>query len=465
MSRSPAILFGVLMSVADTKNELREALLAARIARVSPLPPEACRWILSETPLAVDDRLRLLTDLIDRIAAANPRPYPYLTVSALAASLPVFTLADRANDSVNLRNALHHVSGLLAISHLKVLIDEDWEVVSELARFEACHPHHFASDYLTVDFFRWMCELAECGMPPQSPGAKRSSSLDRQRPGLAQWSECFRQAEELLTAEVDSHELKAMFSGQQSNQYAAFMNLLERTRSSFHAENQFRVRTEEPRIDTPLGKESIEIKEPVNSRLAENLKTPTAKKLDKASSLQLMLASHSAIEGCFLSLDNDGLYEAIDELLVEARNEVVPLNVVVIRDLNENAESSVSQAVRPWFVTICDALADSMSDRVFSKILGVVSGELIYLQGGGDRLKIMPWIRAAMESCTAQLPDESVQGDEDTERSSNGLIAGIASVGRPGKSFRSQVLLQASLRCIEAASRQGAGSIKSIEVF
>jgi hypothetical protein len=77
----------------------------------------------------------------------------------------------------------------------------------------------------------------------------------------------------------------------------------------------------------------------------------------------------------------------------------------------------------------------------------------------------MPMIRLILDQTATLFANEVVSVDGELEAVPNGLVAGLASVGRANKSFRSLTLLQASLRCLEAAKRQGAGAIKSIEVF
>jgi hypothetical protein len=93
------------------------------------------------------------------------------------------------------------------------------------------------------------------------------------------------------------------------------------------------------------------------------------------------------------------------------------------------------------------------------------TGELIIVQLGGDRVKMMPWLRTVLENCEHPNSGQESIKDNAADQKNSGLVAGLASVERPNKSFRSEALVQAAKRCLEAARRQGANSIKSIDVY
>ena len=453
------------MAVAATTTELREAMLAQRIVRVQPLPAEVCQWIVSETPHSTADRVALLGNLVDRIAAANSNPYPYLTISSLAAILPFYESLDHAEQAQQLRRSLHSLCGLLAMTHLRVVIEEEWKVLAEAAQQHLWLPEYFAAEYLTVEFPCWTHELADRSLAMLAQRFGDAGGEPRFEYEHSDWERNFRIAEKLLGPD-GARQAPELCAHLGANQRSAFVALLERARTNMDSENRL---TSNKETSTTENRESKNDRIPLNSSLAESLRgSPTS--LPKLP----MAATHPAIEDYFSSTDHDQLRMALDGQLTDARNAGVPVNMVVINELKANdmppahkdAQLEIQNSKpRVWLEQVCNELMEPHDDREFARLYSIRSGELIFVQGGGDRLMLMPWIRSVLDGCSSSLGAEQVSIDGEAEKVPNGLVAGLASVGRPNKSFRSTALLQAAVRCLEAAKHQGAGSIKSIEVF
>jgi hypothetical protein len=454
------------MAVAATSTDLRESLIAQRIARVQPLPVDVCQWIASESPAAPQARVALLGELAERISAANPRPYPYLAICTIASTLPYYRTTSVEEQSQRLPHTLNTLCSLLALSQLRVVIEEEWKVLTEAAQQQAWLPTYFASEYLTVDFPMWCRELVDRSLALLGErGSSLESDLNPEYDG-SDWEKNFRDAELLLLSPGNSfgQELCLDLS---SNQRSALLALVERAKAAMCSEHRFELNRENPNGDKVVAKEEPRII--ANSALADSLRG-SSQALPKLPAS----ATHPAIEEYFPAFDDNELRLRLDSILNEARNLEVPVNLVVIRELKP-VESTAARIdgdlemqnspSRVWLEQVCNELSETHDECEFSKLLSVRSGELIYVQGGGDRLKLMPWIRTVLDGSAASLSNEMVSLDVDQGQAPNGLVAGLASVGRPNKSFRSTALLQAALRCLEAAQRQGAGAIKSIEVF
>jgi len=458
--------------VPATSIELRESLIAQRIARVQPLPAEACRWIAGEQPLAQQGRVSMIGNLVEHIAAGNSQPYPYLTICAVAYVLPFFRQAKLDRQHEQAAKSLHALCSLISLSHLRVVIEEEWKVLSEEAQHLAWKPAYFSSEYLTVDMSVWCRELASRSLTllgERSTITDRQSSFDGED---KQWESDFRTAERLLFLPENAKDKKYL-GALENSQRIALSVLLDRAKTAmsldFHLEATSEATSEDEEIVSE--EEATEGDDLEFTDERQNVKSSLSTQV-KVDSRPLS-ATHPAIEGYFDSLADNGLRDYLESLLSEARNLETPLNLVIIRELkasepssSKNSSSSKAKSVaRVWLERVCDGLDEPHEDSEFYKLVSVASGELIYVQAGGDRLKLMPMVRLILDQTAALLSSEVVSVDGESDGVPNGLVAGLASVGRVNKSFRSLTLLQASLRCLEAAKRQGAGAIKSIEVF
>jgi len=454
------------MAVAATSTDLRESLIAQRIARVQPLPVDVCQWIAHESPAAPQARVNLLGELVERISAANPRPYPYLAICTIASTLPYYRTTSVEEQSEQLPHTLNTLCSLLALSQLRVVIEEEWNVLTEAAQKQAWLPTYFASEYLTVDFPMWCRELVDRSIALLGERSSiQESDLNPEYDG-ADWEKSFREAELLLFSPANSIT-QDLCQDLGVNQRSALFALVERAKTAMCSEQRFELNKENPRSDNAAVKEEPRVI--ASSALSDSLRG-SSQALPKLPAS----ATHPAIEDYFPAFDDNELRLCLESVLNEARNLEVPVNLVVIRELKSVEATSVvnesnlemqNSLSRVWLEQVCNELNETHEECEFSKLLSIRSGELIYVQGGGDRLKLMPWIRTVLDGSAPLLSNEVVSIDADQGQTPNGLIAGLASVGRPNKSFRSTALLQAALRCLEAAQRQGAGAIKSIEVF
>lgn len=453
------------MAVAATSTDLRESLIAQRIARVQPLPVDVCQWVAHQSPSAPQARVALLGGLVERISAANPQPFPYLSICTLASVLPYYQASTIEEQGQVLPRTLDTLCGLLSISHLRVVIEEEWNVLTEAAQQQAWLPTYFASEYLTIDFPLWCRELVDRSVALLGEnGVGKATELECEDVAT-DWEKSFRDAEKLLFAKDESFS-QEFCKDLGTNQRSALLALIERACSAMSSENRFELYREKASNERPVI--NVEVKPVASSALADSLRGAGAA-LPKLAAA----ATHPAIEEYYPAFNDLDLHACLDSVLIEARNSEVPVNLVIIRELKgielaadqkANSLEIQNSPARVWLEKVCNELSETHEDSEFSKLLSIRSGELIYVQGGGDRLKLMPWIRNVLDSGAPLLSSEMVSLDDEGQVP-NGLIAGLASVGRPNKSFRSATLLQASLRCLEAAQRQGAGAIKSIEVF
>lgn len=459
------------MAVAATSTDLRESLIAQRIVRVQPLPLDVCQWITHESPTTPQARVALMGDLVERICATNSRPYPYLAICAVASVLPYYRSLSIEEQSQRLPGTLNALCGLSSLGQLRVVVEEEWKVLTEAAQQQAWLPTYFASEYLTVDCSLWCRELVEGSLALLSEKGSCSENDINEEFDSPEWEKSFRDAEALLLASGKASSSDICNDLSVSHRSALFA-LVERAKAALNNEQRLgsigSSATAEP-ADT-----SNESQVVASSALADSLKS-SAKALPKVAAS----STHPAIEEYFSSLDDNELRMSLESALNEARSLEVPVNLVVIRELktldvktNTNSENRSEGSLeiqkspsREWLEQVCEDLSQSHDDCEFFKMYSIRSGELVYVQGGGDRLKLLPFVRNVLDGSAALLSGEVVSIDGDAAQTPNGLVAGLASVGRPNKSFRSSSLLQASLRCLEAAQRQGAGTIKSIEVF
>jgi hypothetical protein len=432
------------------------------------MPAESCRWIAGEQPLAQQGRVSLMGNLVEHIAAGNSQPYPYLTICAFAYVLPFFRQAKLDRQHEQAAQSLHALCSLISLSHLRVVIEEEWKVLSEEAQHHAWKPAYFSSEYLTVNMSVWCRELASRSLSllgERSTITDRQSSFDGED---KQWESDFRTAERLLFLPENAKD-KRFLSSLENSQRVALSVLLDRAKTAmsldFHLESASDDTSEEFGDEEVIERDAAELADEFH---VEQQPRSAPVTVDSRP----LSATHPAIEGYFDSLADNGLRDYLESLLGEARNLEIPLNLVIIRELkrnepasSKNSSSKAKSSARVWLERVCDGLDEPHEDSEFYKLVSIASGELIYIQGGGDRLKLMPMIRLILDQTATLFANEVVSVDGELEAVPNGLVAGLASVGRANKSFRSLTLLQASLRCLEAAKRQGAGAIKSIEVF
>ena len=226
------------MAVAATSTDLRESLIAQRIARVQPLPVDVCQWIASQSPATPQARVALLGDLVERISTANQQPFPYLSVCALASALPYYQASTIEEQGHALPRTLDTLCGLLSISHLRVVLEEEWNVLTEAAQQQAWCPAYFASEYLTIDFPLWCRELVDRSVTLLGEhGVGQATELECEDEAT-DWEKYFRDAENLLFSKDESFS-QEFCKNLGANQRSALLALIERACSAMSSEKRF----------------------------------------------------------------------------------------------------------------------------------------------------------------------------------------------------------------------------------
>ena len=87
-------------------------------------------------------------------------------------------------------------------------------------------------------------------------------------------------------------------------------------------------------------------------------------------------------------------------------------------------------------------------------------GELTLVFQDIDRSELTQWIRDAFSKFNEVNPDSTL-----ATPAAQPLVAGVAMVNAPSRSFKIDQLIQAAWRCLDGASTQGAGTVKTIEVY
>ena len=148
----------------------------------------------------------------------------------------------------------------------------------------------------------------------------------------------------------------------------------------------------------------------------------------------------------------------LDQLLQQCRNDQGSLALIVVKKLRSSG-SSVPVALQNWQSTFIEYM-DSHGEA--TNVLGFVSddGELTLVFHDVERAELAQWIRDSF----ARFNNADAESLLVTH-AAQPLVAGVAVVTAPSKSFKIDQLIQAAWRCLEGASTQGAGAVKTIEVY
>ena len=97
-----------------------------------------------------------------------------------------------------------------------------------------------------------------------------------------------------------------------------------------------------------------------------------------------------------------------------------------------------------------------------SNVRGFVSddGELSLVFQDVEKAELAQWIRESFAKFNNGSADSTL-----ATTVAQPLVAGVAMVNAPSRSFKIDQLIQAAWRCLEGASTQGAGAVKTIEVY
>ena len=148
----------------------------------------------------------------------------------------------------------------------------------------------------------------------------------------------------------------------------------------------------------------------------------------------------------------------LDHLLQQIRNEQGTLSLIVVKKLGANV-SPASIALQNWqstFIEYMDMHGEATNVRGFLSD----EGELTLVFQDIDRAELTQWIRESFALFNAINPDSTLATPV-----AQPLVAGVAMVSAPSKSFKIDQLIQAAWRCLDCASTQGAGTVKTIEVY
>lgn len=148
----------------------------------------------------------------------------------------------------------------------------------------------------------------------------------------------------------------------------------------------------------------------------------------------------------------------LDQVLQQTRNDQGILSLMVVKKLGADV-GAVSVALQNWqstFIEYMDTHGEAANVRGFLSD----EGELTLVFQDVDRAELAQWIRESFAKFNTANTDGAI-----ATPSAQPLVAGVAMVNAPSRSFKIDQLIQAAWRCIEGASTQGAGAIKTIEVY
>lgn len=148
------------------------------------------------------------------------------------------------------------------------------------------------------------------------------------------------------------------------------------------------------------------------------------------------------------------LHQVLEQLLQQSRDEQSILTVAVVSRLGAEHELSEN-----WFSSMIDQviIAGEVED-----LKGFVTdaGELALIFYDVDRSEISHWLRESFSQLRSGRSGTKIHSE-----TSEHLIAGVAMVNAPSRSFQLDQLIDAAWRCRDGAAIQGANAVKTIEVY
>lgn len=158
------------------------------------------------------------------------------------------------------------------------------------------------------------------------------------------------------------------------------------------------------------------------------------------------------------SINDPELSSNLEKMLVQARSNQSELTLLVIKCLEANVASS-SSVLQNWqskFIHHIDQFGATANARGFISD----EGDLSLVYEDAERSEVAQWIRESFVKL-----NETAQDAKLAVASAIPLAAGVASVIAPSRSFKIEQLIQAALRCLDGAAKQGSGAVKTIEVY
>lgn len=150
----------------------------------------------------------------------------------------------------------------------------------------------------------------------------------------------------------------------------------------------------------------------------------------------------------------------LEQILMQCRNDQGMLSLIVVKKLGQNTNATAAnQILQNWqarFIQHMDQRGESANVR------GFVSdeGELSLVFQDVERSELAQWVRDSFAKLS-QTNDNSQLATP----TSIPLVAGISTVNAPSRSFKIEQLIQSAWRCLDGASSQGSGAVKTIEVY
>ncbi|MCU0711834.1 MAG: hypothetical protein MUC43_07220 [Pirellula sp.] len=154
------------------------------------------------------------------------------------------------------------------------------------------------------------------------------------------------------------------------------------------------------------------------------------------------------------SSSDSHLQNVLEQLLQRSREEQTTLTIAVVSRLNAGKDK-----VGNWFSPMIDQLIEE-SEAEDLKGFITDSGELALMFYDVDRSDVAYWLRESFLKLRSGSSSRSMHVE-----ASEQLIAGVAMVNAPSRSFQLNQLTDAAWRCRDGAAIQGANAVKTIEVY
>lgn len=148
------------------------------------------------------------------------------------------------------------------------------------------------------------------------------------------------------------------------------------------------------------------------------------------------------------------LKKVLDQLLQRSREEQSMLTIAVVSRLSVEQERAAN-----WFSPMIDQIV-LHSEAEDLKGFVTDAGELALVFYDVDRSDISHWLRESFSQLRSGYSGNIIHSE-----ASEQLIAGVAMVNAPTRSFQIEQLIDAAWRCRDGAAIQGANAVKTIEVY
>lgn len=160
------------------------------------------------------------------------------------------------------------------------------------------------------------------------------------------------------------------------------------------------------------------------------------------------------------SSNDPKLVSCLDQQLGQCRVEQGSMALIVARTVEPEYSVRPEGLLQPWQGALVDYLCDNTED---ADLRGFINpqGEIAIVVEDLDRQSATALVREALQAASNAQRNASGIGDD----SFHALISGISVVSAPARSFKIQQLIDAAWRCLDGAANQGAGSVKSLEVY